>query len=199
MLRVLEEKAVVRLGGTKLIPIDVRIIAATNKDLINEINRHRFRRDLYYRLSVIRMTIPPLRERSNDIILLAEKFIEKYCRRFGKPPLTLAPDVCAAFLKYNWPGNVRELQNLIEGAVQLAPGDKITYDQIAEYLVNEEYEAQPFVTESSQPDTETVSSMEKQMLLDYLVKYQYNKSAVAKAMGISRNTLYRHLNEHNLL
>ncbi|HNX92683.1 MAG TPA: sigma 54-interacting transcriptional regulator [Syntrophomonas sp.] len=199
LLRVLEEKAVIRLGGTKLIPVDVRIIAATNKDLINEINRHRFRRDLYYRLSVIRMTIPPLRERANDIILLAEKFIEKYCLRFGKPHITLAPDVCAAFLKYNWPGNVRELQNLIEGAVQLAPGNKITYDQIAEYLVDEDYEAQPYVTESAHPDTNTVSSLEKQMLLDYLVKYQYNKSAVAKAMGISRNTLYRHLNEHNLL
>ncbi|HWQ77068.1 MAG TPA: helix-turn-helix domain-containing protein, partial [Syntrophomonas sp.] len=138
-------------------------------------------------------------ERGNDIILLAEKFIEKYCKRFGKPPITLAPDVRAAFLKYNWPGNVRELQNLIEGAVQLASGDKITYDQIAEYLVNEEYDGQTYAAEISHPDTNAVPSREKQMLLDYLVKYQYNKSAVAKALGISRNTLYRHLNEHHLL
>lgn len=199
LLRVLEEKSVVRLGGTKLIPIDVRIIAATNKDLLTEIKRQRFRRDLYYRLSVIRITIPPLRERADDIILLAEKFIEKYCQRFNKPLMTMAPDVRAAFFNYNWPGNVRELQNLIEGAIQLAPGNIITYDLVAEYLINEELGNQLYLTEPSESESPTVSTMEKQMLLDYLAKYQYNKSEVARAMGISRNTLYRHLHEHGLL
>lgn len=196
LLRVLEEKAVVRLGGTKVIPVDVRIIAATNKDLLNEIKRHRFRRDLYYRLAVIRMTIPPLRERSNDIILLAEKFIAKYCQRYQKPPITLTPEVRAAFLRYNWPGNVRELQNLMEGVIQLAPGSKITYDLVAEYLVFDEMDYQSNTTEAA--DANTAASAEKQMLLDYLIRYQFNKSEVAKAMGISRNTLYRHLREHNL-
>lgn len=199
LLRVLEEKSVVRLGGTKLIPVDVRIIAATNKDLLNEIKRQRFRRDLYYRLSVIRITIPPLRERSDDIILLAEKFIEKHCQRFNKPLMVMAPDVRTAFLRYNWPGNVRELQNLIEGAIQLAPGNTITYDLVAEYLINEELVNQTYITKPSESESPTVSTMEKQMLLDYLAKYQYNKSEVARAMGISRNTLYRHLHEHGLL
>ncbi|NLV21434.1 MAG: sigma 54-interacting transcriptional regulator, partial [Syntrophomonadaceae bacterium] len=192
LLRVLEEKAVIRLGGTKLIPVDVRIIAATNKDLLAEIKRHRFRRDLYYRLSVIRITIPPLRDRTADILLLAERFIDKYCRRFNKPDMTLAPDVRAAFQKYNWPGNVRELQNLIEGAIQLAPGRVITYDLVAEYLHDEELGNQLYPAEPSEPEGPTVAAMEKQMLLDYLARYQYNKSEVAKAMGISRNTLYRH-------
>jgi len=199
LLRVLEEKAVIRLGGTKLIPVDVRIIAATNKDLLAEIKRHRFRRDLYYRLSVIRITIPPLRDRTADILLLAERFIDKYCRRFNKPDMTLAPDVRAAFQKYNWPGNVRELQNLIEGAIQLAPGRVITYDLVAEYLHDEELGNQLYPAEPSEPEGPTVAAMEKQMLLDYLARYQYNKSEVAKAMGISRNTLYRHLHEHGLI
>ncbi len=199
LLRVLEEKSVIRLGGTKLIPVDVRIIAATNKDLLAEIKRHRFRRDLYYRLSVIRITIPPLRERPNDILLLAEKFIEKHCQRFNKPVMSLASDVRAAFLRYDWPGNVRELQNLIEGAIQLAPGNVISYDLVSEYLNDEELDHQLYPMEPSEAESPTVSTMEKQMLLDYLAKYQYNKSKVAKAMGISRNTLYRHLHDHGLL
>ncbi len=199
LLRVLEEKAVVRLGGTKLIPVDVRIIAATNKDLLAEIKRHRFRRDLYYRLSVIRITIPPLRDRSDDILLLAEKFIEKHCQRFNKPQMTMTPEVRAAFLKYDWPGNVRELQNLIEGAIQLAPDNMIGYDLVADYLTSPDLNNQPYPLEPTASPTPTVTSMEKQMLLDNLAKYQYNKSEVARAMGISRNTLYRHLHEHGLL
>jgi transcriptional regulator with PAS, ATPase and Fis domain len=113
--------------------------------------------------------------------------------------MTLAPDVRAAFQKYNWPGNVRELQNLIEGAIQLAPGRVITYDLVAEYLHDEELNSQLYPAEPSEPEGPTVAAMEKQMLLDYLARYQYNKSEVAKAMGISRNTLYRHLHEHGLI
>ena len=122
LLRVLEEKKIVRIGGSKLIPVNVRIIAATNKDLENEVKRNRFRRDLYYRLGVIRITLPPLRERRNDILLLAEKFIEKHSKRLNKSPMKMTPEVTKAFLDYAWPGNIRELQNVIEGAILLGSG-----------------------------------------------------------------------------
>lgn len=198
LLRVLEEKKVLRLGGTRLIPVDVRIIAATNKDLQNEIARQRFRRDLYYRLAVISITIPPLRERSDDILVLAEEFIQRICRRFNKPQMTMAPEVIDAFLRYRWPGNIREIQNVIEGAIQLAPGNVITYDLIAEHLIKEELDGLPPVPEARR-GSQTVAEMERQMLIDILTQHQYNKSNVAKAMGISRKTLYRRLSEHGLV
>ncbi len=198
LLRVLEEKTIFRLGGTKLIPIDVRIIAATNKDLQNEIKRNRFRRDLYYRLAVIRLTIPPLRERPSDIQLLADKFIERICQRFNKPLMTMAPEVVNAFRKYAWPGNIREIQNVIEGAIQMAPDHIINYALISEYLIKEELVNQSYPGEQFNNETPSVSAMEKQMLLDYLAQHKYNKSEVAKALGISRKTLYRRLNSNGI-
>ncbi|MGR6836078.1 sigma-54-dependent Fis family transcriptional regulator [Syntrophomonas erecta] len=198
LLRVLEEKTVFRLGGNKLIPVNVRIIAATNKDLETEIKRNRFRRDLYYRLAVIKLTIPPLRERPDDILVLAETFMEKICKRFNKPPMTLAPEVVEVFMKYSWPGNIRELQNVIEGAVQLAPSDVISYDIIAEYLTEEGFSSPPSHVNKPIQTVLSESDLEKQKLLEYLSKYKYNKSAVAKAMGISRKTLYRRLAEYGI-
>ncbi|MGS0763486.1 sigma-54-dependent Fis family transcriptional regulator [Syntrophomonas curvata] len=198
LLRVLEEKTVIRLGGTRLIPVNVRIIAATNKDLETELKRNRFRQDLYYRLGVIKITIPPLRERPDDILLLAKHFLERICTRFAKPTMTLAPEVIEAFLHYDWPGNIREIQNVIEGAVQLAPGNIITYDLISEYLNsdladNTGYRGQPRIRVNS-----AVPDKEKQLIMEYLSKYKYNKSEVAKAMGISRKTLYRRLNDYGI-
>lgn len=198
LLRVLEERTVIRLGGTKLIPIDVRIIAATNKDLEIQIKRNQFRRDLYYRLSVIRITVPPLRDRPEDILLLANKFIEKFCKRFGKLSMMLAPDVADAFLKYQWPGNVRELQNVIEGAIQLTSGNIITYDIISEYLTKAETDTHKYRVEQTQMINASASDKEKQLLLDNLTRYKHNKSEVAKAMGISRKTLYKRLNDYGI-
>lgn len=198
LLRVIEEKSVTRLGGTKLIPVNVRIIAATNKDLEYEIKRNRFRRDLYYRLAVIKITMPPLRERRHDILLLAEVFIEKYCKRFNKPPMQMAPEVKEAFLEYAWPGNIREIQNVIEGAIQLAPGNIITYDLVNQYFVDQasvhEVEHHERIEETAGPDP----GSEKQALMEYLTKYKYNKSDVAQAMGISRRTLYKRLKKYDL-
>lgn len=198
LLRVLEERTVIRLGGTKLIPINVRIIAATNKDLETQIKRNRFRRDLYYRLSVIKITLPPLRDRPEDILLLANKSVEKFCERFGKQPMILAPEVVDAFLKYQWPGNIRELQNVIEGAVQLTTGNIITYDIVSEYLTEAKTETQKYQIEQSQMISAPTMDNEEQMLLDNLIKYKHNKSEVAKAMGISRKTLYKRLNEYGI-
>ncbi len=194
LLRVLEEKKIMRLGGNKLIPVNVRVIAATNKDLELEIERNRFRRDLFYRLGVIKITIPPLRERPEDILPLAQAFMEQTGKRFNKPLMTLAPDVLNEFLNYEWPGNVREMQNIIEASTQLAADNVITYDLVSEYFSPKIQDNQPSNTKNV-----TVAVIEKQMILDSLGKYKYNKTEVAKALGISRRTLYRRLAEYEIM
>jgi transcriptional regulator with PAS, ATPase and Fis domain len=157
------------------------------------VENNRFRRDLYYRLGVIRIKIPPLRKRPTDTLLLAEHFIEQICRRLGKPLVTLAPEVADVFLRYSWPGNIREMQNVLEGAIELASDGKITYDLISASLMQKNMDI---------PDVKgtgaTVYDLEKQMILDYLEKYKYNKTKVASALGMSRRTLYRRLDQYKL-
>ncbi len=131
LLRVLQQKNFERLGGTKPIDVDVRVIAATNMDLNELIKAKKFREDLYYRLSVFPINIPPLRERRDDITLLAEFFIDKYCREMKKPLKTLSKQASKLLEEYHWPGNVRELENTIERAIILAEGKKITPDHLA--------------------------------------------------------------------
>ncbi len=131
LLRVLQQKNFERLGGTKTVDVDVRVIAATNMDLTELIRQKNFREDLYYRLSVFPLNIPPLRERPGDVHLLAESFIEKYCREMKKPVKSLTKDALGLLEKYHWPGNVRELENTIERAVILAEGKKITPEHLA--------------------------------------------------------------------
>lgn len=199
LLRVLEEKSIMRLGGNELIPVNVRIIAATNKDLESEINRQRFRRDLFYRLGVIKITIPPLRERPDDIIRMANYLTQKICKRLNKPTYTIEPDVIEAFLQYPWPGNVREMQNVLEGAIQLSTQPVVTYDMVKHYLnlppngmVQTEAQLESVGGEMS------ISSMERMMVEKYLQKFNNNKSKTAKALGISRKTLYRWMNKYGL-
>jgi len=193
LLRVIEEKNVIRLGGNKLIPVNVRIIAATNKDLESEINRGRFRRDLFYRLGVIRITIPPLRERRDDILLLAHHFSTQIAERFGKTGITLTPEVVEAFINYDWPGNVREMQNVLEGAIQLATGHEITLDLVEDY-----FSSQDKNTDSDHTQVADLSEVEKQLIIQYLNKFRQNKTKTAAALGMSRQTLYRRLKEYNL-
>lgn len=201
LLRVLEEKSVMRLGGTKMIPVNVRIIAATNKDLEAEVERGRFRRDLYYRLGVIRITIPPLRERKADIPLLANYLVENICRRFGKKVQKLSPEVIEVFCEYDWPGNVREMQNVLEGAVQMTEGDEISLDVIKEYVQGYQFGSikEEKGEEAAIRNDEDLSSVEKRMIIEYLEKNRFNKTLTAKALGMSRRTLYRRLKEYNLL
>jgi transcriptional regulator with PAS, ATPase and Fis domain len=193
LLRVIEEKSVIRLGGNKLIPVNVRIIAATNRDLENEINRGRFRRDLYFRLGVIRINIPPLRERPEDIILLAHHLCAQTGERFGKPNVTLSAEVIEAFRNYDWPGNVREMQNVLESAVQLAADQEITLD-----LVEDCFLPNTGSLELPQDHLTDISQVEKQMIKQYLIKFRQNKTKTAEALGISRQTLYRRLKEYGL-
>lgn len=194
LLRVLEEKSVIRLGGNKLIPVNVRIIAATNKNLEEEIARNRFRSDLFYRLGVIRLSIPPLRERRDDIPLLVEHFLRIICKRFGKPLKKMTPQAMRGLMDYEWPGNIRELQNVLEGAVQLAPGEEIDYGFIAHYL---ELDHPALVSNTSMAsDSDYVD--ESAILKEVLIKNRYNISKAAKELGISRQSLYRRLHKYNL-
>jgi transcriptional regulator with GAF, ATPase, and Fis domain len=130
LLRALEEKAFRRIGGTQDIRVDVRVIAATNRNLEKAIEEKRFREDLYYRLNVITIDVPPLRERREDIPLLAEHFLERFAEDFRKGPLRLAPEAVRKLQAYDWPGNVRELRNAIERAVLLGSGPAVTEEDI---------------------------------------------------------------------
>ncbi|MDO4539963.1 MAG: sigma 54-interacting transcriptional regulator [Syntrophomonadaceae bacterium] len=213
LLRVLEEKTVMRLGSSRLLPVDVRIIAATNKDLEQEIERNRFRRDLYYRLGVIKISIPPLRERPEDIVELAQIFTERFTRRLNKPGMTLSPEVLDAFVAYEWPGNVRELQNIIEGVVQLSPSEYITIDVIdsvspgilrAQGLGLKAQEAGAEKQPPEEPGRQRESHVppagagepdERRRILDALSANRYRKTDTAAALGISRATLYRKMKD----
>ena len=125
ILRVLQEKEIERVGGAGVKKVDVRIVAATNRDLESEVNQGRFREDLYYRLNVIPLHLPPLRERDSDVLLLAEHFLDRFCERKNRPCLGLSPDVHKILLAYSWPGNVRELENFMERMSILVDGDVV--------------------------------------------------------------------------
>ena len=197
LLRVLDEKAVMRLGGNQIIPVNVRIIAATNKKLEEEIARNRFRRDLYYRLGVIKLNIPPLRERRDDIPLLVEHFLRLICNRFGQPLKNMSPQAMQILVNYDWPGNIRELQNILEGAVQLAPGEEIDAAFLGNYMELEDEMA--LAVSANRPVNELTFNEEELMLTDCLKRNFYNKSKVAQELNISRQSLYRRLHKHNLL
>jgi DNA-binding NtrC family response regulator len=122
---VLQEKEIERVGGVGMKKVDVRIVAATNRDLEHEVSQGRFREDLYYRLNVIPLHLPPLRERNGDVLLLAEHFLERFCERKNRPSLGLSPDVRKILLAYSWPGNVRELENFMERLSILVDGDEV--------------------------------------------------------------------------
>jgi len=191
LLRVLEDKQIMRLGGNKLIPMGARIIAATNRNLEADISKGLFRRDLYYRLGVIRITLPSLRERKPDILLLANLFLDRICSRLNKPRLQLALEVEQAFIDYHWPGNVRELQNLIEGAVSLSTGPLITLD-----LTIPNMENHPLGMDTL---AGTPFDQEKNTIMASLAHNHFNKTKTAAALGISRRTLYRRLKAMNLV
>ena len=146
LLRVMQEKEFMRLGGTENIQVDVRIIAATNDDLKRMVDESRFREDLYYRLNVIRIDLPPLRERKDDIVLLANHFVEKYCEENARKVVGMSPDFLAALMDFNWPGNVRELENVIERAVVLSRGEELDAKLIPEYIHSPQTLAQSEIT-----------------------------------------------------
>ncbi len=192
LLRVLEERVVRPLGSSKEIPVDVRIVAATNRDLQTAIEEKRFREDLYFRLEGVRVELPPLRSRGSDVLLLAQHFLNGSARRTGKDAPTLSAGAAERLLAYPWPGNVRELRNCIERAVALARGVEIKVDDLAERV--RDHVASHIVVASQDPsDLASMEEVERRYVLRVLEAVSGNRTAAARILGFDRKTLYRKL------
>lgn len=194
ILRILQEKKFERVGGNKLIDMDVRVLAATNKDLEEEMKAGRFRQDLYYRLHVIPLCVPPLRDRKEDIKPLVERFLMDFTNKEGLEPKTLTDEALTLLMKHDWPGNVRELKNIIERMIILTPSDEITAKDIPSLNIKEESEAafgsQP-VTGDSLKDAKM--DFERQFILKKLEENEGNISKTAEAIGLERSHLHKKL------
>lgn len=190
LLRALQERAVRPLGGRKEIPFDVRLVAATNRDLETAVEEKRFREDLYFRINVIELCLPPLRARGNDVLALAAHFLAGFAQAAHKPIVALAPQVAERLLNYAWPGNVRELQNTIERAVTLATHDHITLDDLPERIVQHK---RGHVVLSGEDELVSLEEMEKRHILQVLAATGGSKAAAAKVLGLDRTTLWRKL------
>jgi two-component system response regulator HydG len=190
LLRVLQQREIIPVGATDAEPIDVRILAATNRDLEEEIKRGAFRRDLFYRLNVIAIHLPPLRDRRDDIPLLAEAFLQNTAAQRGEPAKRLSDDALEMLSEYAWPGNVRELENALERAVILSSGPMIGVTSLPERLA--ERRAEPLVAERPTPNP-TLDTIEKAYILWVLQSEQGNKTRAAEALGIDPSTLHRKL------
>jgi transcriptional regulator with PAS, ATPase and Fis domain len=192
LLRVLQEKAFERVGGTETIQVDVRLISATRKRLEEEVLAGRLREDLFYRLKVIPVTIPPLRERREDILPLAEHFLGKYGPPLGKHVERLGPEACRQLLAYPWPGNVRELEASIQRAVTLTRNSRLTSADFSFETVSAVQE-QPGV--AAQPLTEAIRETERRYLQEVLQSVGGQKQRAAEILGISRKTLWKKLKQ----
>ncbi|ACD94463.1 sigma-54 interaction domain-containing protein [Trichlorobacter lovleyi] len=186
LLRVLEERTLERVGSRTAIPVDLRIIAATNRDLTKEIAKGSFREDLYYRLNGVTLRIPPLRERKGDIDLIARQFLEKWGRSCGRPPMRIAKEALERLRGYTWPGNVRELDNEIERAVALAYGDTITMTDLSDPL-------QQQTTLPAAGGKSLLKDSEKQLIEQALKEAKGNKTQAAERLGMSREGLRKKL------
>ena len=193
ILRVIQEKEIRRVGATKPISVDVRIIAATNLNLNLEVKAKRFREDLYYRLNVIELKLPPLRERREDIPLLVEAFLKKCGDARGKAMKGISESALAMLMDYAWPGNVRELENVIERAVTLSLGEKIGPDDLPPVVQGARGDRR--VLDEAAEKTLTLHEIEKEYIKKILEKMGGNKYQAAHALGIDRKTLYRKLGE----
>ncbi|MGM7720779.1 sigma 54-interacting transcriptional regulator [uncultured Metabacillus sp.] len=193
LLRVLQEKEVEPIGSTKSIPLDVRVITATNRPLELLMQNHTFRSDLYYRISVIPLFIPPLRERMEDLEILVSYFIKKVSLRTGKRISMIHEEVMNTFQHYHWQGNIRELENVIEAAIHLAKTDVITLEAIPDYI------KKPAVIHSKTTSLkEMLNETEKNILLSTIKKYDGDKRKAAKALGISKSSMYEKVQKYGL-
>jgi len=197
LLRVLEEQEIKRLGSATPVKIDVRIVVATNRNLKEMVDEGRFREDLYYRLNVISITLPPLRDRREDIPLLVDHFIRFYSSKVGKIVKGVSPEVIGLFYNYHWPGNVRELENIIERATVLASGETIGLTDLPPTLVGFKGGEEETLQKALKGDM-TLKEMEKAFILSKLKQHSWNQAKVARELGIGRNTLWRKLKEYGL-
>lgn len=191
LLRVLQDGVFKRVGGTRFIHVDVRIIAATNKDLRKMVEKGTFREDLYYRLNEIRIHLPPLRDRTEDIPLLANYFLTKFCTERNIPVKQLSDEVIEYFLNYSWPGNVRELQNEIKRATLLAGFDPVITKKLISTNIIEEVEKKAYIKKPKPLGTlkSIIESVERDVIREGLERTNWNKSKLARELGISRKNL----------
>jgi DNA-binding NtrC family response regulator len=186
LLRVLESKTFMRVGGNKEITSDFRVICATNKDLKNMVEKGTFREDLFYRLNVVNIQIPPLRDRKDDIPLLVNYFINKYCISMNKPPASIDTAALNRIQEFNFPGNIRELENMIERAIVVGNGKKITLKDL------------PLEKTLVSNSAESLDDFEKAFILQILNKYEWNISRTARALKVDRVTLYNKIKKYDL-
>ena len=195
LLRALQERKVRPVGANQEIPFDARIVAATNRNLEDEVYEKRFREDLYYRVNVVKIDVPPLRERGGDVLHLAQHFLKQFAARNGKASLELSTTGAEKLMAYNWPGNVRELENCMEHAVALARFDQITVEDLPEKI--RAYRAERFVVAANDPtEIVTMDELERRYILRVLSLVGGNKSRAAQVLGFDRRTLYRKLERY---
>lgn len=197
ILRVLQERELERVGGTKTIKLDIRVIAATNRDLEKMINDGSFRRDLYYRLNIVPLHLLPLRERKDDILTLAQKFLTQFSEEAGQE-LTLSPKVISILQAYDWPGNVRELQNVLEHASIVRSGTQIEARHLPAYLLPISNDCQPGGEDKPFGLKETVAKVERELILAALADSNNNRSTAIRALGISRRAFYEKLRRYKI-
>jgi two-component system, NtrC family, response regulator HydG len=195
LLRALQERKVRPVGANAEIPFDSRIVAATNRNLEDEVYEKRFREDLYYRINVVKIDVPPLRERGGDVLHLAQFFLKQFAQRNEKAALELSTTGAEKLMAYNWPGNVRELENCMEHAVALARFDQITVEDLPEKI--RAYRAERFVVAANDPtEIVTMDELERRYILRVLSLVGGNKSRAAQVLGFDRRTLYRKLERY---
>jgi transcriptional regulator with PAS, ATPase and Fis domain len=191
LLRVLQEKEVHPLGAPAPVPTDVRIVAATHRDLPALVAEGRFREDLLYRVNVIEVRVPPLRERPDDLAPLIRHLLAKYGAKVGKRDCTVSDDVMAVLRRHTWPGNVRELENVIERAMVLGAGPRITVDDLPESVRDRS-------PHSGGPGSRRLADVEREHIVHTLRSVAGNKAAAARVLGLNRKTLYRKLTHHGI-
>ena len=188
VLSVLQNRTITQLGSNKAVPVDIRLISATNRNLSEMVAGGLFRQDLLYRINTISIELPPLRERGNDILLLAELYLKKYGRKYNRPELKISRSAKQRIMSYHWPGNVRELQHAVEKAVILADRNILDADSFSQRS-GTNHKRLPF---------QTIEQMEKEMILVTMKTEKGNLSAVAKKLGITRQTLYNKLKKYEI-
>ena len=192
LLHVIQEKRILRVGGIKPIDLDIRIIAASNRDLKEEVEKGKFREDLFYRLNVVKLRLPPLTERRDDIPLLISHFIGKYSKAFGKKVKGIEAVALQRLLDYDFPGNVRELENIIERAVALSEKERIRECDLPPDIRKLEFQTYPL------SELETLEEVEKNYIARVLAETDYNKNVAAKILDLPRTTLWRKLKKYGL-
>lgn len=197
LLRVLEERQVMRVGGSELIDVDFRLIAATNRDLEKEVREERFREDLYYRLKVVTLRIPPLRERQGDVPLLAEHFLKSFSQEHGKPEMSFSPAALDALSAFPWPGNVRQLRNVVESAVIFHPGGEIAASALpGEVRAGSTSSGSQGPIQPRYGRAKTMDEIERQAILETLERTAGHRAEAARLLEIGLRTLQRKLKDY---